>query len=88
MADRLDELLTIAAVEHLGEDAGLGPITAQVELYKAASDLLAALERSHQYVVLQLRDARQDKRLSPGTIRTAERDLEMVDAAIAKALED
>ncbi len=51
----------------------------------AAPDLLAALERSHQYVWLQLRDARDDKRLSPGTIKTAERDLEMVEAAIARA---
>ncbi len=49
------------------------------------ADLLAALERAHQYVWLQLRDARDDKRLSPGTIKTAERDLEMVEAAIAKA---
>lgn len=43
MTDRLDELLAAAAVEHLGEDAGLGSITAWVELHKAAPDLLAAL---------------------------------------------
>ncbi len=47
MADQkaiLDEILTAAAVEHLGEDASLDLITAWVTLRSAAPDLLAALE--------------------------------------------
>ena len=44
IADRLDEDLAAIAVKYLGEDAGLGQITAWVNLHKAAPDLLAALE--------------------------------------------
>ena len=43
MTARLDELLVTAAVEALGEDAGLGSITAWVNLHKAAPSLYRAL---------------------------------------------
>ena len=81
-ADRFDEDLAVIAVKYLGEDAGLGAITAWVTLHKAAPDLLAALERNTQYIILALMDARDNK---GGNAKLAEADLEMNRAAIAKA---
>ena len=44
MANRLDELLAVAAVEHLNRNAGFAAVAAQVEIYKAAPDLLRELK--------------------------------------------
>lgn len=84
MATKLDELLAAAAVEHLGEDAGLGSITAWVELHKAAPDLLKAAQRSLQYVVVAFKEG-QNSGLSEATLDIARRDYKMIEASIAKA---
>ena len=53
-------------------------------LHGAASELLTAAKRSLQYVVICIRDGR-DSGLSSETLAIAERDLEMIRAAIAAA---
>ena len=82
MTDRLDELLAAAAVEHLGEDAGLGSITAWVNLHKAAPDLLEACQDA-----LQIQAFAAEAALPGPTAEGAWREVEAIVADIRAAID-
>ena len=70
-------------ITHSSKD---GNPEADARLIAAAPDLLAALQRAEQYLVIAIIDGRErEPKLNKETLAIAERDLEMLQAAITKA---